>query len=449
MKKLLNLFLLILYTFASVLLLDKIRTIISIKELIVLIVLIATIAILFYVLFKHEILNIITHISIFFVTMMLFSLSVKTDNIFSFVAGIVSETNIVDNYRIVVANDDYLDINDLEGKMIGYTKDTIGLETLKIDFTSKCYDSLEKMITALLDNEIDAATIIFEQFESLNDENIRIIHNFSLVEKVETVSKDVLSETTLIYISGMDNYESLNKTGRSDVNLILGVNFKTHQLLLLSIPRDYYVTLDSKNAKDKLTHAGIYGINESINTISNLLENKIDYYIKINFASLETLIDVLGGIEVVSDKDFISAGLEFKKGVNYLNGKEALTFSRERKSFIGGDRTRGENQQRVFEGIVAKITDKEILNNYMNVLNNISDSFQTNIPENEILKVIKNQLLTDPKWNIHKYSLDGSDSYEYTYSYSCCKLYVMEPDVATIYEAITLIEYLKSDGIFN
>ena len=306
------------------------------------------------------------------------------------------------------------------------------------------------MLLALQDSEIEGALILQEQYDNLSEkEQYEIIYELEFQEETKSVANDLLTETALIYVSGMDNYASLNNTGRSDVNMVIGINNKTAQILLISIPRDYYVELASKNAMDKLTHAGIYGINTSIETIENLLNTTINYYLKINFASLEKLIDELGGIEVVSDFNFVSSGIEFKKGVNYLNGKEALVFSRERKGLVGGDRTRGENQQKVIEGIVKKISSKRDLNDYVAILNNLKDSFKTNIPESEIYKMARNQILRSPNWKITKYSLNGSDSYDYTYSYKCCKLYVMKPYQETIDEAITLIEYLKTDGIFN
>ena len=435
---------------SCVLLIDKLRIFVNIQELLIIIFVAISILLIFYLLFNFNILNIISHISLFFISLLLFSINTTSETVFNFVDGIVTNTNIIDNYRVIVLKDKYDNINQLENKNVGYTKDTMGINNIQIKFENICFNTLDDLLTSLDDEDIEGALILQEQYDELiNKDDYEIIYELKFQEEIETVEKELLGETTLIYVSGMDNYAPLSSTGRSDVNMVIGINTKTNQILLISIPRDYYVELADKNAMDKLTHAGIYGINTSIKTVENLLNIKTDYYVKINFASLETLIDKLGGIEVESEVGFVSGGVEFVKGVNYLNGKEALVFSRERKGLIGGDRTRGENQQRVIEGIIKKVSAQKSIGSYVALLNNLKDSFQTNIPETEIYKMVKNQLLKSPDWKIAKHSLNGSDAYEYTYSYKCCKLYVMKPYQETITEAMTLIEYLKTDGIFN
>lgn len=450
LRRIINIILIIIYLIACTLLINKIRLFTTDIEMIIIILIALSIGLIFYLLTRTQLLNVISHICIFFLSIMLFSFNITSENVFEFVDGIVTNTNIIDNYRVLILKGEYNSLNELENKTLGYTKDTIGINNIDINFESKCYEDLETMLLALQDSEIEGALILQEQYDNLSEkEQYEIIYELEFQEETKSVANDLLTETALIYVSGMDNYASLNNTGRSDVNMVIGINNKTAQILLISIPRDYYVELASKNAMDKLTHAGIYGINTSIETIENLLNTTINYYLKINFASLEKLIDEIGGIEVVSDFNFVSSGIEFKKGVNYLNGKEALVFSRERKGLVGGDRTRGENQQKVIEGIVKKISSKRDLNDYVAILNNLKNSFKTNIPESEIYKMARNQILRSPNWKITKYSLNGSDSYDYTYSYKCCKLYVMKPYQETIDEAITLIEYLKTDGIFN
>lgn len=449
-KKIINSLLISIYVISSILLLNKIYIIISMTELVVAIFLVFSIGLMFYLLLKNNILNVLPHIGIFFISLMFLSFNTTSKTVFEFVDEVVTNVNIIDNYRVIVLKDKYSTINELENKHVGYTKDTIGISNIEISFSNICYETLEKMLLALDDGDIEAGLILQEQYDELsNKEDYQIIYRLSIEEKIENVNKDLLNETVLIYVSGMDSYAPLSNTGRSDVNMIIGINAKTNQILLISIPRDYYVELADKNAMDKLTHAGIYGINTSIKTVENLLNVDIDYYIKINFASLENLIDKLGGIEVDSDVSFVSGGIEFVKGKNYLNGSEALVFSRKRKGLVGGDRTRGENQQRVIEGIVNKLSEKKALSDYVALFDSLKQSFQTNIPEAEIYKMVKRQLIKSPDWKVIKHSLNGSDSYAYTYSYKCCKLYVMEPYQETIDEAITLIEYLKTGGIFN
>lgn len=449
-KKVLNIFLLFIYMVSCILMIDKLKIVVNVQELLIIIFIAISIFLIFYLLFKFNVLNLISHISIFFISVLLFGINTTSEKVFSFVDGIVTNTNIIDNYRVIVLKDKYDNINQLENKNVGYTKDTMGINNIQIKFENICFNSLDELLTSLDDEDIEGALILQEQYDELkNKEDYEIIYELEFKEEVEVVEKELLGETVLVYVSGMDNYAPLTSTGRSDVNMVIGINSKTNQILLISIPRDYYVKLADKNAMDKLTHAGIYGINTSLKTIENLLDINLDYYVKINFSSLETLIDKLGGIEVESETAFVSGGVEFIKGTNYLNGKEALVFSRERKGLVGGDRTRGENQQRVIEGIVKKISTKKSIGDYVALLNNLKNSFQTNIPETEIYKMVKNQLLKSPEWKVTKYSLNGSDAYEYTYSYKCCKLYVMKPYQETIIEAMTLIEHLEADEIFD
>ena len=219
---------------------------------------------------------------------------------------------------------------------------------------------------------------------------------------------------------------------------------------ITSIPRDYYVPLAGKNnAKDKLTHAGIYGIEESVSTIEQLLNIDINYYIKVNFSSLIKIVDAIGPIEVYSNYAFTTSAYDensepytFNKGLNILNGKQALAFSRERKSFAGGDRTRNENQEIILEAIIKKCLSPAILTKYNNLLNILSDSFITNLDDNDITKLIKKQLDSNSEWQITSYVLEGTDSYNFTYSYSGNKLYVMEPSQESVKEAQNRINNL-------
>ena len=162
-----------------------------------------------------------------------------------------------------------------------------------------------------------------------------------------------------IYISGIDTSGNISNVSRSDSNTVVTVNTETHQVLLTSIPRDYYVTLHSKNAKDKLTHSGIYGIAETVNTVEDLLDTDINYYVRVNFTTVIKLVDTLGGIDVNSDYAFTSGEFNFVKGMNHMNGKQALAFSRERHAFKDGDNQRIKNQQKVIEAIINKVLNSK------------------------------------------------------------------------------------------
>ena len=210
-------------------------------------------------------------------------------------------------------------------------------------------------------------------------------------------------------------------------------------MLLVNIPRDYYVNLHGKDAKDKLTHAGLYGIDTSIKTIEDLLSININYYIRINFDSVVKVVDEIGGIDITSDQDLNFCSI--KKGINHVDGACALKYARERKSYLSGDRHRGENQQEVIKAVLSKIKkNKLLIFKYPIILNKLKNNFETNIKNDDIKDFIKKDIKYLPKWVIKSYNLNGSDSKNYTYSMGKKRmLYVMEPDYNTVLKAKELI----------
>ena len=255
--------------------------------------------------------------------------------------------------------------------------------------------------------------------------------------KDETSDHTVKSGIFNIYISGIDTTGNIRNVSRSDANMLLTVNTKTHQILLTSIPRDYYVTLHTYKAKDKLTHSGIYGIKETVSTVEDFMGIDINYYVRVNFTTVIKMVDVIGGIDVDSDYAFTtSEGYSFKKGTNHLNGKKALAFSRERYSFADGDRQRVRDQQKVINAIITKLTSSTtLLSKYTDILKSLSGSFQTNLTSEEINYLIKGQLDNMTSWSMTSFSLDGTSASAATYSMGSQKLYVMIPTQKTIDDA--------------
>ncbi len=237
-----------------------------------------------------------------------------------------------------------------------------------------------------------------------------------------------------VYISGIDTEGSVSVKSRSDVNIIMSVNPMTGNIVLISTPRDFYVPLSiSDGVKDKLTHAGNYGIDVSMNTLEMLYGIEIDYFIRMNFTGFEDIIDALGGIDIESDYSFYTHGYSYNAGWNYdLSGIEALWFARERKSFGTGDRQRGSNQMKVIEAVISKCQSVAFLKNYDQILNNVSESFQTNVSKESIQALVKLQLNQAPKWDVHTYSVSGTGSSQYTYTIPSARAYVMEPDITTV-----------------
>ena len=193
--------------------------------------------------------------------------------------------------------------------------------------------------------------------------------------------KNVTKECFNVYISGIDTEGDVTAKSRSDVNIIMSINPVTHQVLLLSTPRDYYVPLSISNGvKDKLTHAGNYGIKMlSMDTLEMLYDIKLDLILfDWNFTGFVDIIDALGGIDVVSDYSFSTHGYSYSEGLNSnLSGIQALWSARERHAFAEGDNQRGRDQMKVIEAVIKKAQSSALLNNYDEIFANISKSFQT------------------------------------------------------------------------
>ena len=240
---------------------------------------------------------------------------------------------------------------------------------------------------------------------------------------------NITKETFNVFISGIDTYGSVNSVSRSDVNIVMTINPEYKKIILTWIPRDYYVKLYNINEYDKLTHAGIYGVETSVKTVEELLDIDINYYIKLNFTSLTKTVDTFDGITVDSKYAFTSKdGYKFTRGKNELDGKKALSFVRERKNLPNGDKSRGENQLAVLGAIINKATSQAIISKYNSFLKTLKQTLVTNLSNKEITDFIKMQIDKNVKWEIINVTLDGTDGYEYTYSYTKNKLYVMIPD---------------------
>jgi LCP family protein required for cell wall assembly len=372
---------------------------------------------------------------------------IKTNSFFDI---ITKNKKVVENYLIVVKKDKFKDIKELNNIATLTIHDVSyknAKEKLKkiVDIDNIDYDNTTSMVEDLLKDKIDSI-LIEESQEKIISENeedysskTTAIYKFKVEYKENTISKntDITKKPFNVYISGIDTYNSINSVSRSDVNMVVSINPNTHKVSLVSIPRDYYVPLYGKEGyKDKLTHAGIYGVETSIKTIENLLDIDINYYVKFNFNSIIKLVDALNGITVNSEYNFES-GLydenttqvyKYKKGENKLNGKQALSFARERYSFADGDRVRAAHQQEIISSIIDKVTSPSIVVNYTSLLDAMSDTFVTNLDSDNLKKFIKKILDENSKWEVEKLVLNGTGSLEYTYSYPKQKLYVMLGD---------------------
>lgn len=261
---------------------------------------------------------------------------------------------------------------------------------------------------------------------------------------------DVTQNPFNIYVSGIDVYGEITTESRSDVNLIVTVNPKTHEILITTTPRDYYVTIPgvSGNYKDKLTHAGIYGIDASVATLENLYDTEIPFYARVNFTSVIDIVDAMGGINVESEVAFTTskaAGVvvEIEEGKNHLNGEEALAFVRERKAFVDGDHQRGKNQQALLTALIKKAVSPLILVQANDIIDGIVGNAETNMSEAQIKSLIEMQLNDLKGWDIESVAASGDDSgKQYCYSYSGGPLYVCVPDESSVMSIHDRIEAL-------
>lgn len=370
----------------------------------------------------------------------------------NFLDNILKEVSETEEYYVVVKKDsNYSKIEDIKNQdvYLFQAEDDIKSEVgSKISITLKSKNSLQELGESLINNNIEAILISSTQYDILDEEvknfkaNTKIIYTATHKIKVKTEVVNANAKNTIengifnVYISGIDTSGSISNVARSDANILATVNTKTHEVLLTSIPRDYYVTLHSKGAKDKLTHSGIYGISETVSTVEDLLNIDINYYVRVNFTTVIKVVDTLGGIDVYSDYDFTAQGYHFNKGYNHVGGNAALAFSRERYSFSAGDNQRVKNQQHVIEAIMKKVLNSTtLLTKYTSILNSLEGSFQTNIKQDEISSLVKGQLNDMSSWTIKNNSLTGTGASSSTYSMGSQKLYVMIPSSTSVQEA--------------
>lgn len=256
------------------------------------------------------------------------------------------------------------------------------------------------------------------------------------------------SSSFVVYLSGIDREGSVSARSRSDVNVLAIVNTETKNILLLSTPRDSYVDYSvTGGAKDKLTHAGIYGIEASMDALQRLYDINVDYYLRMNFTGFVDIIDALGGVEVNSDYDFTAngGGASFHKGINKLDGKQALAFVRERYSFSDGDAQRARDQMEVIRAIIKKAASSSLLSNYSSVLDAIAGSFETNMPADQISKLVKMQLSDTADWNITSFAPTGTSSSSETFSMPGRNLYVLNLSPESVNEAKAKIKEITGN----
>jgi LCP family protein required for cell wall assembly len=403
----------------------------------------------------------------------------SVQNALNKISGKLQQTTVID--VIVPANDPAQSIQDAKGYQFGVLKtmDSDMLTATKDDLSGKVgtvqttpYTSITSLADALYAGEVDAILINDSFISMLTDLNgyksfstdTRILYQFNYVTNVSVTdpNANTAKEPFAVYLSGTDaRFDDLSVASRSDVNILAVVNPKSKQVLLINTPRDYYVPLavDEPGAYDKLTHAGIYGVDCSMQTLANLYGIEIPYYARVNFNGFRSLVDALGGITVDSAVEFsVEMGVDggdgyggyfsYHEGENELDGAAALAFCRERYAFSDGDNQRGRNQMAVIQGIINKATSPAILAKYQGVLSAVTECVSTNLSYNDITSLVQLTLKGGDGWNIASFSVSGAgDQSDSCYSYPGQSLYVTDMDETSISNAKQLINAVVNGEI--
>lgn len=341
--------------------------------------------------------------------------------------------SIKNTISVITKTDHDEDIQSLKNEKIGVLRniDSVGTKKCqtklkKYSFSYKKYDNLQALVKALYEDEVQA--IVMNEIYRANVEEMEEYSGFSNETKSiyqavyytnnkndALVVDDITKNPFTIFVSGNDTYGDIDELSRSDVDMIVTVNPTTSTVLMVNIPRDYYVQTSYGN--DKLTHTGMYGIEETKQTVENLLGIDINYTFRVNFSSAEDIVDALDGIDIEVPEgmaverlnaDWALEGVH--EGWNHLNGARALAYARERHAYVDGDIQRAKNQQQVLEAIIKKAASSKILTNYTKLLKSFRNAFDTNMSTNEITALLQYELQAMPNWKFQNYVLRGTNS---------------------------------------
>lgn len=340
--------------------------------------------------------------------------------------------SIKNTISVITKTDHNEEIQSLKNEKIGVLRniDSVGTKKCqeklkKYSFSYKKYDNLQALVKALYEDEIQA--IVMNEIYRANVEEMEEYSGFSNETKSiyqavyytnnkndALVVDDITKNPFTIFVSGNDTYGDIDELSRSDVDMIVTVNPTTSTVLMVNIPRDYYVQTSYGN--DKLTHTGMYGIEETKQTVENLLGIDINYTFRVNFSSAEDIVDALDGVDIEVPEgmaverlnaDWALEGVH--EGWNHLNGARALAYARERHAYVDGDIQRAKNQQQVLEAIIKKAASSKILTNYTKLLKSFKNAFDTNMSTNEITALLQYELQAMPNWKFQNYVLRGTN----------------------------------------
>ena len=325
---------------------------------------------------------------------------------------------------VVLKNSSYKKLSDLNGKSIGIqpnvdtTNQNYILKEIakKVTLSPTEYLNYQAVAQGLVNHSVECILLneayrtALAEYDSNFSKDTKVIWKYTLTQNVKPQTKSTnAAGTFIVYISGIDAYGTASTVSRSDVNMIVTVNTNTHNILMTSIPRDYYVPLANSGKEDKLTHSGLFGVENTVKTVENFMDIDIDYYARLNFTTLTELVDAIGGIDVYSDKDIkLLHGRELHEGVNHMDGATALAFARERYGYESGDYHRVQNQQDVLTAIIKKMLSPTLLTNYTKILDAAGGSFTANMPADKMKEIASEQLSTNASWNFSSRIMEGT-----------------------------------------
>ena len=398
--------------------------------------------------------------------------SIKLYQAYKFLDEDVKVTETKDTYYIVVnSKSKYKDLKSISGKFVYYFNDMDDFEKVnaavheKQDVILTEVESYSELTEDLLTNDEKIILISEGSYDALiniedTDEykdSLKILEKFEIIKEIDNVENndDISKKPFTIFLSGIDTRSnSMPSRSLSDVNMFIVVNPQTRKILMVSIPRDYYVQIHGKKGlKDKLTHAGVIGgVKLSKKTVEDILGVTADYYVRVNFNSVIKLVDAVGGITLDSEVNYTFScwtdrECVFKPGKNKVDGRCALAFARERHAYAGGDRHRGENQQQVIKKVVDKLSSsKSLIANYDKLLKALDGTFETSLSTKNITSLVQFQINDMRGWNFATSNLNGSGGMAYTYSYPKRKLSVMYPNQKTIDKAKAKIKEVMGES---
>lgn len=333
----------------------------------------------------------------------------------------------ISTYYIVTNKENKYKKKDIQGTIYYYKNSSNIKKALKeveseFSIKSSSYDNVTTMVSDVLNKDIDfmlidkaSYDVLLNVNDSLDKDSFKIVYEFDM--ESSSVNDEDVKDRFNIYIGGKDF------AGLIDYNAIITVNMDTHEILMTSIPRDYYMEIYGMDGKmDTLSHMFAFAPDSSEKSLEQFFDIDIDYTIKITTESLVGLVDKIGGITYCSDQSFTTTHalilnsyddsgkekLYVKKGCQELNGIETLTVARERNAFVGRDRVRQKNCQKIIIAIFEKLKSTNSFVNYKEILDSLSDLYTTTIPR-EVITNIAKDTIDGAEWKFITQSVDGPD----------------------------------------